>query len=144
MTIDIKITDPSTIGNAEFYVGSNGTYYVSPAWSIASDINWTTHVVTLDTLNFTPWTQGGAGTASLADVLKSPDDISARLVRWFPSRRRCRCWPWADWGCSGGVTRTHGEACNLAPAGMNGRLRPDFATYCGVLWTGDLRAARLL
>jgi hypothetical protein len=75
ITIDIKITDPSITGNAEFYVGSNGTYYVSPAWSIASDTNWTTHAVTLDTLNFTPWTQGGAGTASLADVLKSPDDI---------------------------------------------------------------------
>jgi hypothetical protein len=74
LTIDIQVTNAAT-GNAEFYVGSNGTYYVSQAWSIGADVDWTTHTAVLEISDFTLWTQGGAGTAPLADVLKSPDDI---------------------------------------------------------------------
>ncbi|HUX01277.1 MAG TPA: PEP-CTERM sorting domain-containing protein [Phycisphaerae bacterium] len=74
MTVDTKV-DSATVGNAQFYVGRNNTYYVDGAWSVGADTTWTTHTAVLDTSNFTRWTQGGAGTESLAYVLAAPDDI---------------------------------------------------------------------
>lgn len=74
MTIDTKITDSET-GTAQFYVGRDGTYYIDGVWSIGSDTEWTTHQTVLDLSHFTRWTQGGAGSESLAYVLAAPDDI---------------------------------------------------------------------
>jgi len=74
MTIDTKVTDAET-GMAQFYVGRNNTYYIDGSWSIGSDTEWTTHQTVLDSSHFTRWTQGGAGSESLAYVLAAPDDI---------------------------------------------------------------------
>lgn len=74
MTIDTKI-DSSSSGNAQFYVGRDGTYYIDGVWSIAADTSWTTHTKALDSSNFSLWTGGGSGSASLAYVLAAPDDI---------------------------------------------------------------------
>ena len=77
MLMDIKVTGQVS-GDAQFYVGRNGTYYISRyAWPIAGDSSWTTHAARLDTYNFTLWTNGSA--KSLAYVLERPDDIGIFL-----------------------------------------------------------------
>jgi hypothetical protein len=73
LTIDTKVTGTPS-GNAQFYVGRKGTYYIDPiGWSIANDTSWTTHTVALDPSYFSPWS--GQGTPTLAYVLAAPDDI---------------------------------------------------------------------
>ncbi len=72
ITVDTKISAPST-GNAQFYVGRAGTYYISAAWDIANTADWTTYSTPLDTTNMTRW--GGGQTESLDYVLEAPDDI---------------------------------------------------------------------
>ncbi len=74
VTIDTKIAD-SASGNAQFYVGRDGTYYIGQSWDISQDTEWTTHSAVLNLANFTRWTQGGAGNESLAYVLAAPDDL---------------------------------------------------------------------
>lgn len=71
MTIDTKVTGNVT-GNAQFYVGRDGSYYIDGIWAIGSDTAWATHTTALNTTEFTPWT---GATLSLADVLAAPDDI---------------------------------------------------------------------
>ena len=74
MTIDTKITDAET-GNAQFYVGRGGTYFIDGAWAIGADTTWTTHTVALDSSNFTSWTGVNDHVYTLAQVLQAPTDI---------------------------------------------------------------------
>lgn len=74
MTIDTKI-DNTGSGTAQLYVGRGGTYYINGIWNIADNTSWTAHSVVLDSSNLSIWTQGGAGSESLAYVLAAPDDI---------------------------------------------------------------------
>ena len=74
MTIDTKITD-SEAGNAQFYVGRGGAYFIDGSWSIANDTSWTTHTAPLDAAHFTHWTGVDTGAYTLAQVLQAPDDI---------------------------------------------------------------------
>ncbi len=72
LSIDTMITDGAR-GNAQFYVGRGGSYYVSNSWDISLDTSWTTHQVALDSANFSQWASGNS--SSLAYVLSAPDDI---------------------------------------------------------------------
>lgn len=75
MTIDTKITDSET-GNAQFYVGRGGTYFIgATSWAIGGDTNWTTHQVALISSNFTEWTGQNDHVFTLAEVLQAPEDI---------------------------------------------------------------------
>jgi len=74
LTIDTKVTDGET-GNAQFYVGRGGTYFIDGAWAIGNDTGWTTHTAALDSSNFTPWTGVNNNVYTLAEVLQAPDDI---------------------------------------------------------------------
>ncbi len=72
MTIDTRVIG-SASGNAQFYVGRGGSYYVSNPWDISIDTVWTTHQMALDSAHFTQWAPGNS--ESLAYVLSAPDDI---------------------------------------------------------------------
>ena len=71
-TIDTMISD-TVSGNAQFYVGRGGSYYIADSWDISLDTAWTTHQVALDSDSFTRWSSGNS--ESLAYVLSAPDDI---------------------------------------------------------------------
>ena len=71
MTIDTMITGEAG-GNAQFYVGRGGVFYIDGSWSISSDTTWTTHQSELNSTNFTYWSGSGY---TLAEVLEAPDDI---------------------------------------------------------------------
>ena len=72
LTIDTKINNTVT-GNAQLYVGRDGSYYISDAWSISSNTTWTTHTEALTTNNFSAW--DSSTVKSLTNVLEAPDDI---------------------------------------------------------------------
>jgi len=72
LTIDTKINNTVT-GDAQLYVGRAGTYYISDAWNISSNTNWTTHTEALTTNNFSHWSSGNKN--PLSYVLEAPDDI---------------------------------------------------------------------
>ncbi|MBK7728743.1 MAG: hypothetical protein IPJ33_09700 [Gammaproteobacteria bacterium] len=74
MTIDTKVTGTPT-GNAQFYIGRGGSYFVDGTWAIGSDTSWTTHSTAMTATEFTFWTQSINNTFSLAQVLAAPDDI---------------------------------------------------------------------
>jgi hypothetical protein len=74
MTIDTKVTDGET-GNAQFYVGRGGTYFIGSEWSITGEESWTTHVAPLNTTTFTSWTGVNDYVFTLAQVLQAPTDI---------------------------------------------------------------------
>jgi hypothetical protein len=74
MTIDTKVMNPVS-GNAQFYVGRGGTYFIDSSWAIGADTTWTTHTVALDSTHFTSWTGQNNHVYTLAQVLQSPDDI---------------------------------------------------------------------
>jgi hypothetical protein len=71
-SVDTKIEGISE-GNAQFYVGREGTYYISAAWDISNNTNWSTYSAPLDSSNMTHWASGG--TQTLDFVLIAPDDI---------------------------------------------------------------------
>jgi len=73
MTIDTMLMDAGS-GNAEFYVGRSGTFFVDGSWSIAADTSWTTHTAILDDAHFTHWS-GSNSDYTLAEVLQAPTDI---------------------------------------------------------------------
>jgi hypothetical protein len=74
LQIDTKVTDGET-GNAQFYVGRGGAYFIDGSWAIGSDTTWTTHTTILDSAHFTHWTGVDSGAYTLAQVLQAPDDI---------------------------------------------------------------------
>jgi hypothetical protein len=74
LTIDTKVTNSET-GNAQFYVGRGGAYFIDGAWAIGADTTWTTHRVILDASHFTKWTGVDTGAYTFAQVLQAPDDI---------------------------------------------------------------------
>ncbi|MGB2984352.1 MAG: PEP-CTERM sorting domain-containing protein [Phycisphaerae bacterium] len=74
MTVDTKVAGV-TSGNAQFYVGRGGAYFIDGSWSIAADTTWTTHQTPLDSANFSKWTGVDSGAYTLAEVLSAPDDI---------------------------------------------------------------------
>ena len=74
MTIDTKVTDQEA-GNAQFYVGRGGTYFIDGIWAIGDDTSWTTHTVALDATHFSEWTGLNDHFYTLAEVLEAPDDI---------------------------------------------------------------------
>jgi len=74
LTIDTKVTDAET-GNAQFYVGRGGTYFIDGLWAIGADTSWTTHTVALDSSHFSSWTGVNNYVYTLAQVLQAPDDI---------------------------------------------------------------------
>ena len=72
MTVDTRIDGSGTIqGKAQFYIGRGNTYYISNAWNIRPDANWTTHQ--FDTADFTRWSSGG--NMSLGYVTALPDEV---------------------------------------------------------------------
>ena len=75
ITIDTKITGETSSGNAQFYVGRGGAYFIDGLWSISADTAWTTHQSVLDSANFSKWTGVDSGAYTLAEVLSAPDDI---------------------------------------------------------------------
>ena len=75
MTIDTKVATGSATGNAQFYVGRGGTYFIDGTWSIGADTNWTTHTVALDASHFTSWTGQNDYLYTLVEVLQAPTDI---------------------------------------------------------------------
>jgi hypothetical protein len=75
MTIDTKVGVDSAAGNAQFYVGKGGAYFIDGTWNIGADLNWTTHTVALDATHFTRWTGVDTGAFTLDQVLAAPDDI---------------------------------------------------------------------
>jgi hypothetical protein len=74
MTIDTKVTDMET-GNAQFYVGRGGAYFIDGLWAIGADTAWTTHQVALISSNFSRWTGVDSGAYTFEQVLQAPDDI---------------------------------------------------------------------
>jgi len=70
MTIDTLVTGDVS-GNAQFYVGRGGTYFIDGPWSITGDTTWTTHQAALNSTNFTLW----GGHYTLQEVLAAPDDV---------------------------------------------------------------------
>lgn len=74
LTIDTKVTDAES-GNAQFYVGRGGTYFIDGLWAIGADTSWTTHTVALDASHFTSWTGVNDYVYTLAEVLQAPTDI---------------------------------------------------------------------
>ena len=74
LTIDTKV-DSTATGNAQFYVGRGGTYFIDGSWAIAADTTWTTHMVSLDSSHFTSWSGVNDHVYTLAQVLQAPTDI---------------------------------------------------------------------
>lgn len=72
ISVDTKISDASS-GNAQFYVGRAGIYFISSSWNIANTENWSTYSTLLNTTNMSHW--GGGQSGSLDYVLEEPDDI---------------------------------------------------------------------
>ncbi len=71
LAIDTKI-EGTVSGAAKLYIGREGKYYISSgSWDVASDSDWTTHSIVLDSSNLIPW--GGAD--NLPYILENPDDI---------------------------------------------------------------------
>lgn len=73
ISVDTKISHASTGGDAQFYIGRGGTYYISSTWDIANNEDWTTYSTPLDTNSMARW--GSGGSDSLDYVLEAPDDI---------------------------------------------------------------------
>ncbi|OQY06573.1 MAG: hypothetical protein B6I25_03665 [Planctomycetales bacterium 4572_13] len=71
MTVDTKIKGVDVTGAAQLYIGRENTYYVSSAWNIALDIDWTTHQ--FNTADFTLWPSGG--NELLGFVTEIPDEV---------------------------------------------------------------------
>ena len=72
MTIDTRIDGSGTIqGKAQFYIGREDTYYISDAWNIRPNAEWTTSQ--FSTADFTRWSSGGNW--SLDYVTTAPDEV---------------------------------------------------------------------
>jgi len=74
MTVDTRIDGSGSIhGTAQLYIGRGNTYYISQAWNIRPDAEWTTHQFDINQSNFTLWPSGSSN--SLGYVTEVPDEV---------------------------------------------------------------------
>ncbi len=72
MTVDTRIDGSEGIkGKAQLYIGRGNTYYISEAWNIRPEAEWTMHQ--FNTADFTLWSSGDG--ESLGYVTAAPDEM---------------------------------------------------------------------